>query len=284
MKHNILLGDYIEDNFGEDFIKSVWSSKNEKSINDYTYKNGNTAWFKCINGKHDDFERKVHLMTNRSFTCPICSREEGAKKLFKDLTGNVYGELTCIRYDKEASDAHNHDAYWWCRCSCGKEKLIRAASMKNGLITTCGNKKIHRSGANNGNWKGGITPERLSARTSKEYKDWVQAVYAKDWYTCQCCGAYGSSVEKNAHHLLNFSNHEDLRFDVSNGITLCKSCHYPTEKGSFHNLYGTQNNTPEQLEEYINSKRKSLGISIPFLYKEYLQGDILKPKTIKEVS
>lgn len=32
---------------------------------------------------------------------------------------------------------------------------------------------------------------------------------------------------------------------------------------------GTYNNTPEQLEEYINKKRKQLGINIPFNIKNY---------------
>ena len=42
------------------------------------------------------------------------------------------------------------------------------------------------------------------------------------------------------------------------------------------------NNTPEQLEEYINNKRKELGINIPFNIEEYLNGNILKPNDLKE--
>ena len=46
----------------------------------------------------------------------------------------------------------------------------------------------------------------------------------------------------SAHHINNFSDHEDLRFVLSNGITLCDSCHNPNKIGSFHNIYGTHNN------------------------------------------
>lgn len=274
MKHNILLGDYIKDFYS---VSDVWSDKNCCSPNDYTYKTAKYAWFKCINGKHEDYSLKISNATNRKYTCPYCSREENYIRKRKDLSRNVYGELTALYYDEEGSGKHKGDAYWKCKCSCGAEKSIRAASLKRGEITTCGNKKIHKSGENNPNWKGGITSEIKSLRTSSEYKKWVNDVYAKDWYTCQCCGKYGSFVEKNAHHFYNFSDNEDKRFDVSNGITLCKSCHYPTEKGSFHNLYGTQNNTPEQLEEYINNRRKSLGINIDFSYQDYLSGERLKP-------
>ena len=65
---------------------------------------------------------------------------------------------------------------------------------------------------------------------------------------------------------------------------MCKNCHYTTVDDSFHNLYGTVNNTPEQLEEYINYKRKKLGIDIPFSIEEYKNGNVLKPNDIQNNS
>ena len=40
--------------------------------------------------------------------------------------------------------------------------------------------------------------------------------------------------------------------------------------GSFHKEYGTYNNTPEQLEEYINRKRQELGITESFNIYDYM--------------
>lgn len=65
-----------------------------------------------------------------------------------------------------------------------------------------------------------------------------------------------------------------------NGMCLCENCHAVKIDGSFHNLYGTFDNTPEQLEEYINLRRSQLGIAIPFSLESYLAGDILKPGDI----
>lgn len=48
-----------------------------------------------------------------------------------------------------------------------------------------------------------------------------------------------------------------------------------------YNIYGTHNNTPEQLEEYINQRRKELGIDIPFSIEEYRKGSILKPNDVQ---
>ena len=108
------------------------------------------------------------------------------------------------------------------------------------------------AGKNHPNWKGGITPENARIRTSKEYKEWRNFVFSRDKYTCQCCGdSTGGNL--HAHHIVNFSDNADERFNIANGIALCNDCHNPSVHGSFHNVYGVKNNTKEQLEEYVFS-------------------------------
>ena len=104
--------------------------------------------------------------------------------------------------------------------------------------------------------KYGYAPDERDSITG-ELKEWRVAVFARDKYTCQCCGdKRGGNLE--AHHILNFKTHEHLRLDIDNGITLCEDCHNPRIKGSFHHTYGVRNNTREQLEEYIAMKQQSL--------------------------
>jgi hypothetical protein len=59
-------------------------------------------------------------------------------------------------------------------------------------------------------------------RNMPEYAEWRKAVYQRDNYTCQECGAQGKIV---AHHIKQWAHHPELRFDVSNGLTLCDDCH-----------------------------------------------------------
>lgn len=257
-------------------VLQIWSDKNIKSPYEYAPKSGKKVWWRCENGIHDDYQRTIANSENKNFRCPKCSKENAGKKRIVNLAGLEQGELKVIEYDEEKSNEMSH-SYWKCSCSCGVIKSMSIDSLRNGVIT-CGDKTKHYSGEKSSNWKGGITPERLSARTSLAYNNWRDAVYAKDWYTCQCCGK-SHRINKQAHHLYNFSGYEDLRYNVDFGITLCDECHYPTFAGSFHNTYGTQNNTPQQLEEYINNKRKELGINIPFSIDSYLNGEILKPNT-----
>ena len=105
------------------------------------------------------------------------------------------------------------------------------------------------SGENHWNWKGGISSEREVIKSSIEYHKWRKSVFTRDGYTCQCCGKKNTYLE--AHHIKNFSDFPELRFDIDNGITLCSDCHSLSKKGSFHNIYTQFNNTREQLEEYI---------------------------------
>ncbi len=90
------------------------------------------------------------------------------------------------------------------------------------------NKKLpNRSGVNHHNWKGGITPIHKKIRNSLEIKLWRESVFKRDDFTCQICGARG--VYLQADHIKPFAFFPELRFELSNGRTLCKFCHRKTD-------------------------------------------------------
>ena len=71
--------------------------------------------------------------------------------------------------------------------------------------------------------------ESREGRRSTRYKDWRKQVFDRDDYTCQRCGVRGAKM--NAHHKLSYANYHDLRYDISNGITLCVPCHKAVHRG-----------------------------------------------------
>lgn len=73
------------------------------------------------------------------------------------------------------------------------------------------------------NWKGGISSEDKKIRGGEEYNVWRKSVYARDQWTCKHC--FKKQKHPVAHHIKTFKEYPDLRFDVSNGLTLCTSCH-----------------------------------------------------------
>lgn len=86
----------------------------------------------------------------------------------------------------------------------------------------------------NPSWKGGITPINMLIRNSNKYKEWRIAVFERDNYTCQECMdkcGNGHDVYLEAHHIKPFATYPELRFNIDNGITLCKKCHIKKPKG-----------------------------------------------------
>lgn len=82
----------------------------------------------------------------------------------------------------------------------------------------------------------GITPINQRIRKSPEYKEWRRKVFERDSYTCVLCEVKGGwnkltreKVELNADHIETFAHNPVLRFEVSNGRTLCVSCHRKTD-------------------------------------------------------
>jgi hypothetical protein len=84
--------------------------------------------------------------------------------------------------------------------------------------------KRHLGGEKHWNWKGGISPERNKIRSSFEYAQWRRGVYMRDRYTCTICGD-NKGHNLNADHIMPFALHPELRFEISNGRTLCTFCH-----------------------------------------------------------
>lgn len=78
-------------------------------------------------------------------------------------------------------------------------------------------------------WKGGITSEYHLARNNAEAKEWREAVFRRDSYSCQGCGdnCGGNLV---AHHILPFARNPETRYLVVNGQTLCEGCHVRLHK------------------------------------------------------
>ncbi len=65
-------------------------------------------------------------------------------------------------------------------------------------------------------------------KSSRQYKRWRKQIFERDDYTCQLCGQRGGKLEP--HHIYEFSLYPNKRFDVNNGITLCRKCHLEVHK------------------------------------------------------
>lgn len=83
-----------------------------------------------------------------------------------------------------------------------------------------------RYGVDNNKWKGGITRVNEKIRRSRKYREWRTAVFTRDNYTCVWCGFKGYV---HADHIKPFAYFPELRFEITNGRTLCVPCHKKTD-------------------------------------------------------
>lgn len=74
--------------------------------------------------------------------------------------------------------------------------------------------------------------QAAEGRHCMEYKQWRTAVFERDNYTCQTCGARG--VKVNAHHKKPYAYFPELRYELENGITLCVPCHMAVHRRRYH--------------------------------------------------
>jgi len=112
----------------------------------------------------------------------------------------------------------------------GTKGIVKAWNKgKPALWTSLRNKVANRlrKGNKHWNWKGGISKERHLLMGQLEYKQWRSDVFKRDDWTCQTCQCRGKYLE--AHHIKRWSEYPELRYELSNGVTLCRECHNLTK-------------------------------------------------------
>jgi len=177
--------------------------------------------------------------------CKICG-----KKFKRPLCHMLFKNQFCSQrcYQENKKQALRKGRYFNC-LHCNNQFYRKPFDIKNGNNKFCsrncylswqkGRPKSERlkalwrdgrrGGINASNWKGGITPINRKIRNGEKYKNWRTAIFERDDYTCQECNK--KNIYLHAHHIKPFSLFPRLRFDVDNGITLCKQCHNLKPKG-----------------------------------------------------
>lgn len=180
--------------------------------------------------KRETTSKKVWVKSRFcSKTCINVGRNPWNKYLIPKLCGNC---------NKLFQPRENNRKY--CCRKCARAKQIRTSESarksmatrraRYGYIqspTTREKQRLSRLGSKSHLWKGGLTKKNYRLRRSSTFKNWRKAIYERDDYTCQTCKVRGGRL--HPHHIKSWELYPELRFEVSNGQTLCISCHKQTD-------------------------------------------------------
>lgn len=108
---------------------------------------------------------------------------------------------------------------------CGVEKELSLMRKNARICKDCRNASL-RTGRRVGFPKGGIPWNKGTGETKNGWKarEWIKSVKERDNYICQHCGC-NNRLRMQAHHIVPWKDSIELRFELTNGMTLCRSCH-----------------------------------------------------------
>ncbi len=160
------------------------------------------------------------------------------KKVINE-TGNTYGNLLVLKY--LGSENNNGNAYWLCKCSCGKTTKARGSALRTGKRYSCGcirgnhlKKEPGIAGFNQlyNSYKNGAKRRNLVFYlTKKAFKMFVTR-------KCFYCGSKPNYVSRqkseNSKFLYNGIDriNNDDGYHLGNCLTCCKVCN--SAKGKLH--------------------------------------------------
>lgn len=180
------------------------------------------------------FKKKVGAYIIR--TCLLCKRDF---RVHRSQVGN-YCSLTCATKARTGGvTAKRNRIQRHCAC-CGIWVIRRRSEIVGNKNVFCSPEcwAAFNTGENNANWSGG-----QSERMCQEYRKWRRAVLKRDGKRCQRCFRRDNL---HVHHIQRFAVAKELRWVVSNGLTLCKWCHrrFAKREEEFAKVFAVLAETP----------------------------------------
>lgn len=147
-------------------------------------------------------------------TCEMCGIRFWTHEVHVQRGQARFCSLTCFGASRRIGQEVNCAA-------CGKPFYVPARHTKRGKYRYCSNACR------------GVGQRDLSGtlRNGWLYDVWREAVLHRDKQKCQRCGA---TTQLCAHHVQTWDDAPALRFEVANGLTLCRACHVREHEAGAH--------------------------------------------------
>jgi hypothetical protein len=169
-----------------------------------------------------------HKFLSKIYKCEYCGKEWYPKRKAKFCSRECSGKSNGYKTGHKAP------------ITCFKKGFTPWNKGTKGKMPTVWNKGIiweALRGENHPRWKGGKVKKHSRETTfegERQYRDWQKSVFKRDNYECQECGKHGGVL--HADHIKPWISYPELRYDLTNGRTLCPPCHRKTETYGKHRI------------------------------------------------
>ena len=172
------------------------------------------------------------------------------RRPIENPVGNRYGRLVVIHRQHEGKRLCE------CVCDCGSTTIVELRTLKSGESQSCGCLRLERiSFAVKRRFEGYRESLGLDPKTPIKKRETggriSRKIFERDSFTCAICSSKGG--ELNAHHILPFRGNEELVYEETNLVTLCRDCHFEVHNFNFISG-GINEELTEILIEYIKNQ------------------------------
>lgn len=153
-----------------------------------------------------------------SKSCPACNRIFSVYKSELKHGQGKYCSVSCARSGSPTRKKESPTvecAQCKSQFTKFKSEIIKNKKGLNFCSTECWYQYNQKENAYN--WTGG-----QDGRSTSESRKWRKSVLARDNNRCRLCHC---EDKLEAHHIHPFGKFPDKRWDINNGVTLCKKCH-----------------------------------------------------------
>lgn len=164
--------------------------------------------------------------------------------------GNKYGRLTVTHRQSEGKRLCE------CVCDCGGTTIVELRMLKAGESQSCGCLRLERATIavkkRFEKYRESLGLDPLTPIKKRESGGKLShKIFERDSFTCTLCKNKG--CELNAHHILPFRGNEELVYEETNLVTLCRDCHFEVHNFNFISG-GINEELTDLLKKYIENQ------------------------------
>jgi hypothetical protein len=230
------------------YIKSLFKSKGVELLDEIYVSYNSPLRFKCACG--NEHKTSTYNLTRGKIHCPSCYRIKRGESI-KIPKEEIFAFIESKGYKIKSQEYNKVTDKLNLVCPKGHEVSVSVRSFKQneGRCRKC--LFEDKVGESHPSFKHGRSKEdRLNRNLCKvEHNKWKRAILSKFGYRCAICGKQDGR-RLCAHHLNGYNWDVENRYNIDNGIILCKEHH-----DGFHKVYGKGDNTIAQFNQFLESLR-----------------------------